>query len=153
MIDYYFLLEFSWDEKSGFNPNGIPRAKFLPNFEKTNKYGQVSYEILESLFISNTKLFDSKFLNVLINNIKNTIGGLEEITLVHCESESLEIRKEFTRPIDNLDIHGTSISIDGPNSWNISTPIELQYIPTVEILQLFEDWKQFLEAQKKVSLK
>ncbi len=152
MIKYYFLLEFSWDKKSGFNPNGIPRVKFLPNFEETNKYGQVSYVILESFFISNAKLFDIKFLDVLINNIENIIDGLKESIIVYCETESLEVTKEFTRPIDNLDIHGTNLTLYGSNSWNISTPKVLQYIPTTEILQLFKDWRQFLEKQKSVSL-
>lgn len=153
MIKYYFLLEFSWDKKFGFNPKGIPRVKFFPNFEETNKYGTVSYGILESMFISNTKLSDIKYIDLLITNIQNVIDGLIQSTIVNCETESLEINIDYARPIDNLDIHGTNSPIDGPNSWNLTTPIKLQYIPTSKILTLFKEWKLFLIAQNDIVLK
>ena len=57
------------------------------------------------------------------------------------EDRLLEVGNISTRPIDMI---GDAEGVEVPLSWNVSTPIYLQYIPTSEILNIFEDWLDFL---------
>lgn len=146
-IDYYFIKEYQW-KKVWFSELGILKASIMPTNDFINKNGYINFSILSSIFSSDRMLKDINWVDELIKNIQKVLNGELEITGTYCETESLEIRRDFSRPIDNLDMHGSNPSNDTPNSWNVTTPIELQYIPTEEILQLFIDWKLFLEEQK-----
>lgn len=150
-INYYFIKEYQW-KSNWFSETGLLKANIYPTDEFIQKNGYISFSILGTIFSSDNKLKNIQWLNELITNIEKVINGELEITGTHCETESLEIRKEFSRPIDNLDMHGSNPPIDGPNSWNVTTPLDLQYIPTIEILELFKDWRDFIITSNDVKL-
>jgi hypothetical protein len=148
MIEYYFLLEFSWSKEQQFSKNGFPRAKFHINFKYAEEHGWANYHILESVF-TESNMLKIDCITKKIQDIKSVIKGEKKETQIFSESVNLSVKKDFTRIEDNL---GDTEGIEAPISWNISTPTELQYIPTEKILQLFKDWKKFLQSQEKVTL-
>lgn len=81
----------------------------------------------------------------LISRLKQELLNKGE-TYYGNENIGMEFKNDFCRPIDHLtptdSQHGDSIN------WNHTTPIELQYIPTKEIFQLFDDWLEFLKEIK-----
>ncbi len=66
------------------------------------------------------------------------------------EISGIDIGPKLTRAIDNL---GSKDGIEAPISWNISTPIEYQSVPTSEIIEIIEGWIKFLDEQKYITLK
>ncbi len=150
-LKYNFFAEFEWNKEIGFSAEGTPKIKLYTNPEHNMGAGLVNFEILEMLFISSSNLSDVNYLQSVIKSIKDVKAGLLNETLINSETESLEVKKEFCRPLDNLDMYGSNPK-DGNNSWNISTPLNLQYIPTEEILVLFHEWREFILVNKQTTL-
>ncbi len=139
-LEYYFQLEFQW-KNDWFSKSGIPKPIIRPSidFIQQNKY--VDFNIIESVFISGIRYSYSDWLNKL-DKIKNDLSH-EGQSYIGNETAGLEIKIDFCRPIDNL---GDEIGIEAPLSWNLAIPLEFQYIPTLEIIQLFDDWCEFLSV-------
>ena len=148
-LDYFFIKEFQW-KTNWFSNTGILRANIKPSTEFIQKYGYIDYDIIGQVFLYNEEFKYIDSTELIILEIKKVIALDIPFFIISNEFLSLKIESLFTRPIDYF---GDSEGIEAPLSWNISTPQELQNIPTKEVLQLFEDWKQFLEEQKNVSFK
>jgi hypothetical protein len=148
ILDYYFIKEFQW-KSNWFSETGLLKAKIYPTneFIQNNKY--IDYDIIGGVFLYNKEFKSIDLTNLIIQNIQRVISKELNSYTISNEIMSLEIESFFTKPIDNL---GDSEGIEAPLSWNVSTPKEFQYIPSIEILKLFEDWKIFLEMQKNISL-
>lgn len=146
-LKYAHSLEFPWNKENGFSKKGVPKISFWINPKRERDFDAVGVEILNGLFLSSDKLRDINSLNTIIEEILNVIQGTKNHFYVGNEAESLKIKKDLSRVIDGIDIYG-KIPEDGQNSWNISTPSNLQYIPTLEILEIFRNWKNFLIASE-----
>ncbi len=148
-IDYYFTKEYQW-KSTWFSDTGLLKAKVYPTNEFIQQFKYIDFNLVGQIFTSKKEFYDIVFVDSIISEIKKVINLEKTIHIISSEIVLLEIQRINSKPIDMLgDIEG----IEAPLSWNISTPKELQYIPTVEILQLFQDWKSFLIAQNNVILK
>ncbi len=143
VINYEFFLEHLWKNQERFLIP-FPKVRIWTTSVFNKLFGRVDLTILEAIFVSHNNLRDINYVKILISNVLQVINGELAIAVVNCTAESLEIRKDRCRPIDNLEIYGSDPPVDGPNSWNKTTPLELQYLPTEEILKLFMDWLEFL---------
>lgn len=148
ILDYYFIKEFQWKSK-WFSEKGLLKAKIYPTNDFIQKHRFIDFDLIGQVFY-NKELKSVDSTELIISEIKKVITLETQQYKISNEFLALEIGNEYTIPIDYF---GDSEGIEVPLSWNISTPKELQYIPTVEILQLFEDWKVFLTEQNRVILK
>lgn len=73
-----------------------------------------------------------------------------ETAFIFNEAVELRFDGQLCRIIDNL---GDAEGIEAPLSWNISTPENLQYIPSSEVYEIICDWRDFLIEQEKQQLK
>lgn len=140
ILEYYFIQEFQWKDMWK-SQNGISKPIIrASNQVLKNQY--VDYSILEGIILHSKKLNN---YNLGFGYVKELKSNLKKngISCIYNEVAELEIRKEFSRPIDNL---GSIDGIGAPLSWNIATPECLQYIPTIEIFQLLDDWVRFLKV-------
>lgn len=140
ILRYYFQLEFSWN-KTWYSNEGFRRPIIrASNWVLSKEY--VDYTLLEEIFLHSRVLKDVESTKLEIERIRTQ---LEQSGSAYHGNEhvGLEIKTDFSRPFDNL---GTDDGIEGPLNWNIATPEHLQYIPTREILQLFDDWLDFLKT-------
>ena len=90
-----------------------------------------------------------EFVFQKIKEIEKVTTNASEVIHMFNEVVVLE-KKDLSRIIDNL---GDSEDIETHLSWNVSTPLELQYIPTDEILEIFRSWYQFLKVQSYINIK
>lgn len=150
-LKYTLSIEFPWDQENGFSKRGVPKISFWINPNRERDFDAVGVEILNALFLSCDKLRDISSLNKVIEEILNVTQGIKKHFFIGYEAESLEIKKDLSRVIDGLDMYG-KFPVDGQNSWNISTPSNLQYIPTIEILEIFRNWKNFLIVSERITL-
>lgn len=148
-LDYYFIKEYQW-KSNWFSDTGLLKAKVYSTNEFIQHFKYVDFNLVGQIFTSKKDFYNTDFVDSIITEIKRVISFERTNYVISSEIVLLEIESIKTKPIDLL---GDSEGIEAPLSWNISTPQELQYIPTKEILQLFEDWKQFLKEQKSVSFK
>lgn len=148
-IDYYFIKEFQW-KSNWFSDKGLLKAKVYPTNEFIQQFKYVDFNIVGQIFTSKKEFYKTDFVDSIITEIKKVISFESTNYVISSEILLLEIQGINTKPIDLL---GDSYGIECPISWNISTPQELQYIPTVEILQLFQDWKSFIIKQNDVILR
>lgn len=151
VLKYSFSIEFLWNSKNGFSKKGVPKISFCINPSSRRDFDSVGVEILNALFLSSDELNDISSLNKVIDAILNVIQGRRDHTIVGNETESLEIKKDLSRIIDGLEMYGANPK-DGENSWNITAPLNLQYIPTQEILEILQNWKNFLNANDSIIL-
>jgi len=149
VLDYYFIKEYQW-KLNWFSKSGLLKVNVFPTNEFIREKGYVNFNIVGEIFLAKKEFLDIKYINSTISKIKQVITGDLTIYEISNECVLLEIKKIYTRPISLL---GDSTGEEAPLSWNLSTPVELQKIPTKEILQLFKDWKQFLNTQKDVIIK
>jgi hypothetical protein len=140
-LEYYFTQEFQWN-KEWFSLDGISKAIVYPSNEFIKTYEYVDYTIIGNIFMYKANLNKIENVESVIDNIESVIAKNKLSYVVFSEMISLEINAEYTRPIDNI---GTKDGQEGPLSWNTSTPENLQFVPTPEILNLFIDWKNFLK--------
>lgn len=148
MIDYYFIKEFQW-KSNWFSDKGLLKAKVYATDQFIKQFEFVDYDIVGQIFTSKKDFQNTEFIETVITEIKNVIDNVNSKYIISSEIVLLEVQSEYTRPLDLL---GDSDGIEGPLSWNITTPEKLQYIPSKEILKLFSDWKLFLYEQKTKSV-
>lgn len=151
ILKYSFSIEFLWHSRNSFSKKGVPKVSFYIVPSNSGEFDSVGIEILNTLFISYDKLKDIRYLNRVIDEILNVTQGRRSQVIIGNEAESLEIKKDLSRVIDGLDMYGSN-PVDGENSWNISTPLHLQYIPTKEVLSFFVNWREFICYSDKVVL-
>lgn len=147
VLSYYFIKEYQWKD-DWFSTDGICKAKINASneFLQTNKY--VDYSIFGDCFSQLKKM----------KTVESSTQVLEEIRLnlmqgkgyhLGGEVSGIDIGTKLTRAIDNL---GSKDGIEAPISWNISTPIENQSVPTSEIIEIIEAWIKFLIEQENIKL-
>ncbi|HRI02058.1 MAG TPA: hypothetical protein PK006_13485 [Saprospiraceae bacterium] len=139
-IQYYFKLEFQYMNGTWLSNEGNLRSCVSATHDVL-KNTYVDYSILGDFIILTLDMQDYSKAKILITRLKQELSQKGN-TYYGNEHVGLKIEKSFCRPIDNL---GTEDGIDGPLSWNIITPPELQYIPTEEVFNLFNDWLKFLK--------
>jgi hypothetical protein len=139
-LRYWFRLEFQYWDHQWRNSEGRKRLTVSATDDILRKE-YVDYSILERFFIfKETQEYDRAKL--LFSTIKL---NLTKDKVEYCGFEygvGIEFKPDFCKIVDTM---GTDHGIDAPLYWNITTPIHLQYIPTSEILQLFDDWLEFLK--------
>ena len=142
-LEYYFVLEFQWNQK-WFSSQGI--AKTVINFthDVYSVYGFVDYSIVSSIFSLSNRFQNHEKFTELLNDLKNHIQTQRPYTISE-ELVGLEFEGDTCRPIDYLSLYGPN----GTSNWNLSTKVELQFIPAQEIIEIMEKWKIFLEVLEK----
>lgn len=141
VLEYYFKIEFQW--LNGWSSEkGLLFPVINPSNEFVRMNGYVEYRILGDVFLYNKEVKTIEGARAKTKEIKKVLSGERELLIISSESSDLEIRKELSRPIDNL---GDSKGEEAPLSWNVSTPYQYQTIPTNEIFNLFNDWVIFLD--------
>jgi len=140
MLHYYFLIQFAW-KKTWYSQTGLKKPVIRAS-ELVLRKEYVDYSILESFFLDNeTQKYNSA--NLLFSTIKLNVSKDKKAYFGSELGSGIEFKPDFCKLIDTL---GTDDGIDGPLNWNIKTPEHLQFIPTIEIFQLFDDWLDFLKA-------
>lgn len=139
VLNYYFQIQFNWKNK-WFSGSGLKRPIIRASNQVLIK-NFVDYSILEGFILHTNAMQELLSVDKFIKYLKQELNEKNEAYYGN-EIVGLEIKHDFCRPIDNL---GTDDGRDGPLNWNIATPEKLQYIPTVEIFQLFDDWLAFLK--------
>ena len=140
-IEYYFKIEFQY--KNGIWLSNLGNLRVSVNAtQEILKLRYVNYNILGDFIVLTPSMHQISKAELLINRIKQELTDKGE-TYYGNENIGLEIKYDFSRPIDHL----TPVEKRGEQSinWNIITPLELQYIPTQEIFKLFDDWLDFLK--------
>lgn len=147
MLSYYFLKEYQWKD-DWFSTDGICKANIYASneFLQTNRY--VDYSIFGDSFSHLKKMKKIESATQVLNEIKLNLKQGKGYYLGG-EISGIDIGPELTRAIDNL---GSQDGIEAPISWNISTPIEHQSVPTSEIIEIIEGWIKFLIQQKNIKL-
>ncbi len=143
MIEYYFIKEFQW-KSNWVSESGLLKAKVFATDEFIKKFEFVDYNIVGQIFTSKKDFQNIEFIRIIISEIEKVIENENSKYIISSEIVLLEVKSEHTKVIDML---GDSEGVEAPLNWNISTLEQLQYIPTTEILKMFNDWKQFLEEQ------
>jgi hypothetical protein len=143
-IEYYFIHEYQW-KINWFSKTGLLKVKVYPTDEFIRKFKYVDFDVVGQIFTSKMDYIES-----IIAEIKKVISLERTTFVISNEDVSLEIQSENARPFDNYELHGSYETGVESRNWNITTPIELQYIPTEEILQLFIDWLEFLKVNEKM---
>ncbi len=143
MIEYYFIKEFQW-KSNWVSESGLLKAKVFATDEFIKKFEFVDYNIVGQIFTSKKDFQNIEFIRIIISEIEKVIENENSKYIISSEIVLLEVKSEHTKVIDML---GDSEGVEAPLNWNISTLAQLQYIPTTEILKMFNDWKQFLEEQ------
>ncbi len=147
-LDYYFVKEFQWHKK-WFSEDGLLKPIIRPTDSFIKNKGWVDFEILEYVFIYNSKMTQIDFVAEIIRKINLVLEKHLENFSIYNEIVELEILYDFCRPIDNI---GGRKNEEGPLSWNIKTKQSLQYIPTTEFLNILNEWLLFLSVSKSVSI-
>lgn len=138
-LRYYFKYEFIWNKKWQNTQGHKTLVISASNALLSKEY--IDYSLLVGFFLHTKSLQEFLIASNFIERLKQELNEKNEAYYGN-EIVGLEIKHDFCRPIDNL---GTDDGRDGPLNWNIATPEKLQYIPTVEIFQLFDDWLAFLK--------
>ncbi len=149
MIDYYFIKEFEW-KSNWFSESGLLKAKVYATDEFIKKFEFVDYNIVGQIFTSKKDFENIEFIQMIIFEIENVIENKNLKYIISSEIVLLEVKCENTKIIDML---GDSEGVEAPLSWNISTPLELQYIPTVKILEIFKSWHEFLKVESDIVIR
>ena len=139
-LDYYFIKEYQWKTKWVSEIGGL-KVKVNPTNEFIQKFNYIDFNIIGQIFTSKKEFYNTQFVDSIITEIKKVISFERTSYLIGSEIVLLEVGNISTRPIDMI---GDAEGLEVPLSWNVSTPIHLQYIPTSEILNIFEDWLDFL---------
>lgn len=147
-LRYYFTKEYQWKD-DWFSTTGICKANIYASdhFLQTKKY--VDFSILGDCFSHLKKMKTIESSSQILSEIKSNLKDGKGYYLGG-EVSGIDIGVKTTRAIDNL---GSKDGIEAPISWNIKTPSELQSVPTLEILEIIENWIKFLEEQENIKLK
>lgn len=148
-IEYYFIHEYQW-KINWFSKTGLLKVKVYPTDEFIRKFKYVDFDVVGQIFTSKMDFYKTDYIESIIAEIKKVISLERTTFVISNEDVSLEIQSENARPFDNYELHGSYETGVESRNWNITTPIELQYIPTEEILQLFIDWLEFLKVNEKM---
>lgn len=137
-LDYSFVYRFVWKKrwqslKGQLNLEISASDEFLRN-------AYVDFSIIAGFILHTNEFYNAIEAAGLIARLKGELA-MNGKTYFGNEIVGLEIGNDFCRPKDNL---GTDDGKEGPLNRNLATPEELQYIPTEEIFQLFEEWLAFL---------
>lgn len=145
-FDYYFIIEFQWNE-IWYSHTGLLKPVIYPTSELSLLYGNIDYSIIASLFVNTQSFQNYNQFNILINDIKISLLETGK-ALIANEIVNLEMTATFCLFIDNIDMYGTH---DSPN-WNNSTKVEVQQIPTHEILEMLDKWLIFLKITENLNI-
>lgn len=138
VLEYYFKVEFQWLD-NWFSKAGVCHAIVNPSQEFIINNQYIDYNIIGRLFMGNEfQRYESYKLWLEGINSKFSKDNYIEFGQ---NGLVVEMNSEFSKLIDTI---GDNIGIEAPLNWNITTPIQNQFIPTSEILQILLHWEKFL---------